>query len=45
MSKKLPTNLAIGFWNAGFLATIGGTAGRLVGNIAVTLCGIGVEMS
>jgi hypothetical protein len=37
LSKKLPNKYAIGFWNTGFLATVGGNSGRLFGNIAVTM--------
>jgi dipeptide/tripeptide permease len=41
LSKKLPQSLALGFWNAGFLATVAGTSGRMVGSIGVTVAGFG----
>lgn len=39
LSKKLPNKYAVGFWNTGFIATIGGNSGRLCGNIAVSMAG------
>ena len=39
LSKKIPRSMSSGTCNAGLLATQAGSAGRFIGNLALTLFG------